>query len=77
MLVVRPLEQVDGRSADSGIELELGFWISDPENGLLPVKSDLNFAIWAQFQAQQIEIPYPHRQLLGANPSKITPPDVK
>ena len=65
------------RFADSGIELELGFWISDPENGLLPVKSDLNFAIWAQFQAQGIEIPYPHRQLLDPILSKITPPDVK
>lgn len=54
--------------ADSGIEYELGVWISDPHNGKLGVQSDLNRAIYRRFQAAGIEIPYPQRELrvLGA-----------
>lgn len=53
-----------------GFELELGFWISDPEQGSLNVRSDLNFAIWRTFQAAGISIPYPQREvrLLQARP---------
>ena len=49
---------------DSGIDLELGFWINDPEGGLLNVKSDLNFALLREFRAQGVEIPYPQREVL-------------
>jgi len=53
---------------DSGINLELGFWIADPQEGSLQIRSDINLAIWAAFQAAGIEIPYPQREvrLLGA-----------
>ena len=52
---------------DSGISLELGFWIADPQEGTLQIRSDINLAIWAGFQAAGIEIPYPQREvrLLG------------
>ena len=46
-----------------GLELELGFWISDPENGRLGVLSDVNKAIWKALQTHQINIPYPQREL--------------
>lgn len=49
--------------ADSGITLELAVWISDPEEGRLNLRSDLNLAIWKRFQAEGIEIPYPHRDI--------------
>jgi small-conductance mechanosensitive channel len=49
--------------ADSGIDLELGYWILDPENGSLNLKSDLNRQIWREFQSRGIEIPYPRREL--------------
>jgi small-conductance mechanosensitive channel len=54
--------------ADSGIDLELGFWIEDPERGNLNVRSDLNVAILEAFREKGIEIPYPQREirLLGA-----------
>ena len=52
---------------DSGISLELGFWIADPQEGTLQIRSDINLARWAGFQAAGIEIPYPQREvrLLG------------
>lgn len=46
-----------------GLELEMGFWISDPEQGSLNVRSDLNFAIWQAFQAAGISIPLPQREV--------------
>jgi small-conductance mechanosensitive channel len=49
--------------ADSGVELELGFWIEDPEQGSQNVRSDISVALLAAFQARGIEIPYPHREV--------------
>ena len=51
------------RFADSGIELELGFWIEDPEAGIIGIKSDINLAIWRAFRREGIEIPYPQSAL--------------
>ncbi len=51
------------RFGDSGIELELGIWIGDPEIGMLNIRSELNLAIWRAFQEAGIEIPYPQREV--------------
>jgi len=51
------------RFADSGIELELGVWINDPENGQLNIRSALNQSILRTFRANGIRIPYPQREL--------------
>lgn len=48
---------------DSGINLELGFWIGDAQSGTLQLRSDINMAIWRKFQAAGIAIPYPQREL--------------
>ncbi|MDR3413222.1 MAG: mechanosensitive ion channel [Formivibrio sp.] len=48
---------------ENGIELELGVWIKDPENGQLPVRSSINMKIWQIFMAHAIEIPYPQREV--------------
>jgi small-conductance mechanosensitive channel len=42
---------------DSGIELELRFWISDPQDGVNNVRSDVNRAIWRLFKERGITIP--------------------
>ena len=42
---------------DSGIELELRFWISDPQDGVNNVRSDVNRAIWRLFKEHRITIP--------------------
>lgn len=49
--------------ADSGINLTLGFFLRDPENGQLGLKHDLNMAIWKAFAEHGIEIPYPRRDV--------------
>ena len=46
-----------------GLDLEMGFWIRDPELGSLNVRSDINFAIWRGFQEAGISIPYPQREV--------------
>ena len=46
---------------DSSIDLELRFWISDPENGVSNVSSAVRIAIWDAFKANGIEIPFPQR----------------
>jgi small-conductance mechanosensitive channel len=51
------------RFAESGIDLELGFWIRDPENGQLNVRSDLNLAIGKAFRAAGIAMPLPQREV--------------
>jgi small-conductance mechanosensitive channel len=49
--------------ADSGINLELGFWISDPHLGTLELRSAINLAIWRGFQQEGVVIPYPQREV--------------
>lgn len=46
-----------------GLELEIGFWITDPENGRQSVLSDVNRAIWRTLQSHQVTIPYPQREM--------------
>jgi small-conductance mechanosensitive channel len=54
--------------ADSGVNLEVGFWIEDPEEGTLNLRSAVSVEILAEFRARGIEIPYPQREVrvLGA-----------
>ena len=49
--------------ADSGINLTLGFWLKDPENGQAGLRSDLYLKIWQLFKLHGIEIPYPRREI--------------
>ena len=60
--VPEPTAQVTSL-ADSGVELELGFWIEDPENGTQNVRSDVNVQILREFRARGIEIPFPQREV--------------
>jgi small-conductance mechanosensitive channel len=58
-----PPKAVILRFADSGIDLELGVWIGDPENGVLGIRSDLYLDIWRAFREAGIEIPFPQREI--------------
>lgn len=63
-LLTEPAPRVSIKEfADSGIQLELGVWIEDPEEGVANVRSDLYFDIWREFKQAGIEIPYPQREV--------------
>jgi small-conductance mechanosensitive channel len=44
-----------------GLELTIGFWIEDPENGQANVRSGVNLAILRTLEAAGVEIPFPQR----------------
>ena len=46
-----------------GLEFTVGYWVADPENGSLNLKSLINLDILAALKANAIEIPYPQRVL--------------
>ena len=45
------------------LELRIGFWINDPENGKTGALSSVNRAIWKLLQEQKIEVPYPQTEI--------------
>ena len=49
--------------ADSGVNLELRFWVSDPESGTGSIRSDIGLAVWKAFRENGIEIPFPQREI--------------
>src|SRR5471030_1373988 len=59
-----------------GLDLQVGFWIGDPENGRGGVTSDVNRAIWRALQEHKISVPFPQREMriLGALPTIETAP---
>ena len=48
---------------DHGIELELRFWIADPQEGVNNVRSEVNRTIWALFKENKITIPMAQREI--------------
>jgi len=57
-----PLAALSAFGAD-GLEFTLGYWIADPENGQLNLRSAINLRILALFREHGVEIPYPQRVL--------------
>ncbi|MFM1887226.1 MAG: hypothetical protein RL026_2383 [Pseudomonadota bacterium] len=48
---------------DHGIELELRFWIADPQNGVNNIRSEVNRSIWQHFKRHGITIPVAQRDI--------------
>ncbi len=46
-----------------GLEFTVGFWINDPENGTLGLRSQINLGILRALRAHGVDIPYPQRVL--------------
>lgn len=46
---------------DSSINFELRFWISDPQNGIQNIRSEVLLSIWDYFQENEVEIPFPQQ----------------
>jgi small-conductance mechanosensitive channel len=53
--------------SDSGIELELRFWISDPQEGVNNVRSDVNRTIWRLFKENNLTMPVAQREIVMLN----------
>jgi small-conductance mechanosensitive channel len=49
------------RFGPDGLEFSLLFWIADPSNGQLNVRSEINLRVLKEFRAAGIDIPYPQR----------------
>ena len=49
--------------ADNGINLRLGFWVRDPENGFLGLSSAILLTVWRRFNEEGIEFPFPQREV--------------
>jgi len=60
---------------DSGMRLEIRFWIADPVNGVNNVRSDVNRAIWRIFRAHGVTIPVAQHEtrILRARPPRALP----
>jgi small-conductance mechanosensitive channel len=58
--------------ADSGINLELGVWVDDADQGTASLRSDLYAGIWRAFRQLGIEIPYPQREVRVLGTIKTT-----
>jgi len=56
-----------------GLDLQLSFWINDPQNGRGGVTSDVNRAIWRALKANNISVPFPQREMriLGPLPAPL------
>jgi len=48
---------------DNSIDLEVRFWLRDPESGVSNVSSEVLLGVWDRFKAHGIEIPYPQRDI--------------
>lgn len=48
---------------DNGINLKVGFWVGDPENGFLGLNSAILLTIWRRFNEEGIEFPFPQREV--------------
>ena len=48
---------------DSAINLEVRFWIKDPQHGVANVCSDIQLAIWEAFRENNITFPVPQRDV--------------
>ena len=46
-----------------GIDLELSFWVADPEAGTGILRSDINRTIWRAFVAAGVQVPFPQRDV--------------
>lgn len=61
-----PSAQLANFGAD-GMDLNIHFWIGDPENGQGAVKSEVNLAVLDVLGAEGVEIPYPQRVMHMVN----------
>ncbi|MEO0750798.1 MAG: mechanosensitive ion channel domain-containing protein [Pseudomonadota bacterium] len=64
---------------DSSVDYILRFWIRDPTGGLTNIRGNVYLALWDAFQANDISIPFPQREVRlmeeGEGPITEQPPE--
>jgi small-conductance mechanosensitive channel len=55
--------------ATDGLELSVGFWIDDPENGTGGTRHEVNMALLRTLNRLNVEIPFPQRVVHGLPPA--------
>lgn len=65
-----PVAHLQSLAAD-GLEFCLCYWIQDPQNGQLPVRSQVHMALLRGLRAAAIDIPYPQR-VVHLQPPAVT-----
>lgn len=60
---------------ENGIDLRVGFWVNDPENGFAGLFSAILLTIWRRFNEEGIEFPYPQREVRILNDEQ-SPSDI-
>ncbi len=58
-----------------GLEFTVSYWIGDPENGQLALRSTINMLILAALREHKIQIPYPQRVMHMVSPSSTAATD--
>jgi small-conductance mechanosensitive channel len=58
-----------------GLEFTVSYWIGDPENGQLALRSTINTLILAALREHKIQIPYPQRVMHMVSPSSTAATD--
>lgn len=58
---------------DSSLNFLLRFWIRDPQNGLTNVRGTVLLAVWDKFKEHDVNIPFPHREVIMRTPIELKP----
>ncbi len=61
---------------DSSIDFEIQIWITDPEEGVGNVRSDVLKRVWHLFKEHGVEIPFPQRDVNFRNALQIVHEDL-
>lgn len=63
-ILARPKPRVNIMEfGDNSVNFEIRFWIQDPEEGIANIRSDVYMRIWQLFKQNDVEIPFPQRDL--------------
>ncbi|MBM3116594.1 mechanosensitive ion channel family protein [Jeongeupia naejangsanensis] len=53
----------------SSVDMSVGFWLKDPENGQLSLRSEINQKVWAAFREHGINIPFNRLDVVHFRPT--------
>jgi small-conductance mechanosensitive channel len=64
VLIDPPPEVVVLNFGEDAIDIEVRFWIEDPQQGVNNVSSDVAVAVWDKFRAEGVDVPLTRQEVL-------------